>query len=312
MTLVLTLVLTLRRRPGSGKSTLAYPLADRVNELLLGHPVQQHRRATVDAATAVAKRPPARQPQPQAQPRAAPQPRQRRSSSRSSHSSRCSHSSHCSRASVTSTGDEVAICVGLDGWHHTRAELDAFPDPALAHWRRGAPWTFDLASYACFVRALRTCDSGPIWFPTFDHAAKDPAPSDTPILPQHRIVIVEGLYTMLDEDGWRDVAAEMDLRVWVEVPRDVVRARVLRRNTAAGIVTDDETARRRVEESDMVNGDEVYAHRFKVTDTIYPEDKPESPEPDAAPSAAPDAAAPDANGDVFEDDGEQEAVAAPS
>jgi hypothetical protein len=34
------------------------------------------------------------------------------------------------------TGDEVAICVGQDGWHYTRAELDAFPDPKLAHWRR--------------------------------------------------------------------------------------------------------------------------------------------------------------------------------
>jgi hypothetical protein len=31
---------------------------------------------------------------------------------------------------------EVAICVGLDGWHYSRAELDTFPDPSEAHWRR--------------------------------------------------------------------------------------------------------------------------------------------------------------------------------
>lgn len=239
-------------RPGSGKSTLAYPLADRVNELLLGHPPRH--RAILNESTAVAARPP----------RASRLPRTRRSSSASS---------------AFSTDDEVAICVGLDGWHHTRAELDRFPDPEMAHWRRGAAFTFDLEAYSAFVSALRkpVDNAEAIGFPTFDHAAKDPAPSDTPILPQHRIVIVEGLYTMLDRPGWRECADKMDLRVWVEVPRDVVRARVLKRNTEAGIVTDDEVAVRRVEESDMVNGDEVFAHRYKVTDTIEPEDRPVTP-----------------------------------
>lgn len=62
----------------------------------------------------------------------------------------------------------------------------------------------------------------------------------------------------------------MDLRVWVEVPRDVVLERVLKRNTDAGIVTDLTTAKIRVEQSDMVNGDDVFAHRYDPTDTIYP------------------------------------------
>lgn len=225
-----------------------------MNELLLGHPPRH--RAILNESTAVAARPP----------RAPRLARTRRSSS--------------SASSAFSTDDEVAICVGLDGWHYSRAELDRFPDPELAHWRRGAAFTFDQGAYAAFVAALRrplASDTEPIGFPTFDHAAKDPAPSDTPILPQHRIVIVEGLYTLLDAPGWRECAAQMDLRVWVEVPRDVVRARVLKRNTEAGIVTDDEVAKRRVEESDMVNGDEVFAHRYRVTDTIAPEDRPPSP-----------------------------------
>jgi hypothetical protein len=32
--------------------------------------------------------------------------------------------------------DEVAICVGLDGWHYSRADLDGFEDPKEAHYRR--------------------------------------------------------------------------------------------------------------------------------------------------------------------------------
>lgn len=30
----------------------------------------------------------------------------------------------------------VAACIGMDGWHHSRAELDEFPDPAEARRRR--------------------------------------------------------------------------------------------------------------------------------------------------------------------------------
>jgi hypothetical protein len=30
----------------------------------------------------------------------------------------------------------IAACIGMDGWHHSRAELDEFPDPAEAKRRR--------------------------------------------------------------------------------------------------------------------------------------------------------------------------------
>lgn len=32
--------------------------------------------------------------------------------------------------------EEVAICVGLDGWHYSREALDGFEDPGEAHYRR--------------------------------------------------------------------------------------------------------------------------------------------------------------------------------
>lgn len=40
-----------------------------------------------------------------------------------------------------------------DGFHYFRAQLDAMPDPQLAHARRGAEWTFDARAYhACLQR----------------------------------------------------------------------------------------------------------------------------------------------------------------
>ncbi len=117
--------------------------------------------------------------------------------------------------------------------------------------------------------------SPPLPFPTFDHAAKDPAPSPAPIEAHHRVVVIEGLYTMLDAPGWRGAAAAMDLRVWVEVPRAICLRRTLRRNLAAGIVADEASARVRVEAVDMVNGDNVARARYCPTDTIAPADRPE-------------------------------------
>jgi len=50
---------------------------------------------------------------------------------------------------------------------------------------------------------------------------------------------------MLDRDGWRDCAEMMDMRVWVECPRDVCRTRTIERNFAAGIVASREACEER-------------------------------------------------------------------
>jgi pantothenate kinase len=55
------------------------------------------------------------------------------------------------------------------------------------------------------------------------------------LLPAHRIVLVEGLYTCLNINGWEDCAGLMDLRIWVDVDRETARRRVISRNFAAGI-----------------------------------------------------------------------------
>lgn len=79
-----------------------------------------------------------------------------------------------------------AIVVGLDGWHLTRAQLDALPDPKLAHDRRGIHWTFDGRSYVDFCCTLRedlTSTTPVITAPSFDHALKDPTENAVSIYP---------------------------------------------------------------------------------------------------------------------------------
>lgn len=113
---------------------------------------------------------------------------------------------------------------------------------------QGAAFTFNAPSYTAFIRALRASPPPPsIPFPTFDHALKDPLPSPHPIQPHHRVVVVEGLYTLLDADGWREAAGEMDERVWVECEAGVARARLVARHLESGVEEEVGAAERRGE-----------------------------------------------------------------
>ncbi|CAI4215410.1 unnamed protein product [Parascedosporium putredinis] len=146
--------------------------------------------------------------------------------------------------------------IPMDGYHFTRAQLSAMPDPATAHARRGAAFTFDAYAFLSLIRSLRepvTPGSPSIYAPSFDHAVKDPKPDDIEILPSHRVVVVEGNYLALDEDVWRDAAGLFDELWFVDVDFDVAKRRLIVRHLAAGLAENEEAAERRAAENDLVN-----------------------------------------------------------
>jgi pantothenate kinase len=146
-----------------------------------------------------------------------------------------------------------AILVGQDGWHLTRAQLDAMPDPQLAHDRRGAHWTFDGQGYVSFISQLREpiSDTTTITAPSFDHALKDPTPDAVTILPEHRIVVIEGLYAFLSLPPWREAGKLLDERWLVEIDQTVASDRVVKRHVATGVTKDLEEAQWRAAENDI-------------------------------------------------------------
>lgn len=164
----------------------------------------------------------------------------------------------------------------MDGYHLTRAQLSALPDPATAHARRGAEFTFDGASFLNLIKSLRDTPSqpqqaAPIYAPSFDHAIKDPVEHSIPILPlpAHRIVVIEGIYVLLDREPWRTAAGMMDLRVYIRVDFEAARRRLVRRHVAAGIARDEEEADRRARENDLVNGEMIEGLLLPVDETVY-------------------------------------------
>ncbi|KAH6604570.1 hypothetical protein Trco_006277 [Trichoderma cornu-damae] len=164
----------------------------------------------------------------------------------------------------------AAAFVPMDGFHLTRAALSAMPDPATAHARRGAPFTFDAPKFLSLVRSLRgpVSPSATIFAPSFDHAVKDPKEDDIAVLPTHRIVVLEGNYLALDKDVWRDAAALLDELWFVEVDFEVARGRLRERHVRAGIVETLEEGDRRAMESDLVNGREVVDYRLQVHELV--------------------------------------------
>ncbi|KAF2035603.1 hypothetical protein EK21DRAFT_96804 [Setomelanomma holmii] len=165
----------------------------------------------------------------------------------------------------------------MDGYHLSRAQLDAMPDPVHAHARRGAAFTFDGDSFFKLVKKLRepVCpETQTLYAPSFDHAIKDPVDDDISIAPSVRIVIFEGNYCSLDKEPWKDAAEMMDERWFVDVDFEVARKRLIYRHIKAGIAANEEEAGKRADENDLVNGQEINDHRLDVHELVKSQEDP--------------------------------------
>ncbi|KAF4119863.1 ArgK protein [Geosmithia morbida] len=163
-----------------------------------------------------------------------------------------------------------------DGFHHTKAKLSTFDDPDYAFHRRGAPFTFDVEAFISLVMRLRDtpvtdCDEPEVVItaPSFDHAIGDPIPDAISISSRCRVVIVEGNYTLLDQDPWRRIAEVVDDKWFVDIQPEVARERLSRRHLQAGIEKTPEKARQRAEENDLPNGEMIRSHLIRPDIRIF-------------------------------------------
>ena len=159
----------------------------------------------------------------------------------------------------------------MDGYHLTRAQLSAMPDPTTAHARRGAAFTFDSTAFLHLVQRLREplCpETATFYAPSFDHAVKDPVADDIAIHPTARVVVFEGNYLSLGQGDWAVAAKLMDELWFVEVDFAVARERLVARHVKAGIAKNEEEARKRADENDLVNGKEIVEQRLHVDEVV--------------------------------------------
>ena len=165
----------------------------------------------------------------------------------------------------------VAAFIPMDGYHLTRAQLSAMPDPVNAHARRGAEFTFDGPGFLTLVKKLREPllpESSIIHAPSFDHKIKDPVENDIPIYPTMRIIVFEGNYLSLNKSPWNKAAELMDELWFVQVDEDIAKRRLVERHVRTGVAENEEAAAKRVEESDLLNGKEIINDRLKVSEIV--------------------------------------------
>lgn len=165
----------------------------------------------------------------------------------------------------------IATALPMDGYHYTRAQLAAMPDPAHAAARRGAAFTFDGHKFLQLVRALRN-PLGPgaksLYAPSFDHAVKDPVDDDIVIPVTNRVIFFEGNYLSLNKEPWNEIAGLMDELWFVDVDFEIARKRLVRRHVKAGIAKDETEASKRAEQNDLVNGREIVDFQLPVQEVV--------------------------------------------
>lgn len=130
---------------------------------------------------------------------------------------------------VAALGAE-AVLVGMDGYHLAQVELERLGRTE----RKGAPDTFDAAGYVHLLRRIREQRDETVYAPEFRREIEEPIAGAVPVRPEHRYVVTEGNYLLLDQKPWHEVRALLS-ETWFLSPDETLRRdRLIARHRAFG------------------------------------------------------------------------------
>jgi pantothenate kinase len=115
--------------------------------------------------------------------------------------------------------------------------------------RKGAPDTFDAESFVGLVKRSQTEPT--VKVPVFDRENDRVIPNAAEIAPHHRTLVAEGNYLLLDQTPWHQLADIWAVQVFLDVPADRLRSRLVQRWRDHGLSQVD--AERRTAENDLPN-----------------------------------------------------------
>lgn len=154
---------------------------------------------------------------------------------------------------------EVAVALGMDGFHLSKAQLAQMPNPAEAFARRGAPWTFDAAGFRQHIMRVRSAyQSQAVTWPDFAHEVGDPMPDAIVVPATAQVVIVEGLYVLYQGDEWAGIHQLFDECWFLDTPYAIAIERLAQRHMQAWGFTRAQ-AEHRIATSDGLNAQLVQA-----------------------------------------------------
>ena len=117
------------------------------------------------------------------------------------------------------------------------------------------PHTFEGAAFADFLAALKAT-TGPMSGPGYSRKIEDVVEGAFTVPAEARLLVVEGNYLLLPTAPWGAVRPLLERAIFIDVPRETVRARLMKRHAEEGLFTD-ERNRAHIERVDLPNYDTV-------------------------------------------------------
>jgi pantothenate kinase len=158
---------------------------------------------------------------------------------------------------VAAIGADAAY-VPMDGFHVRHSKLEALGTAA----DKGMPHTFEGGAFADFLAALKVA-SGPMSGPGYSRKIEDVVEDAFTVQASAKLLVVEGNYLLLMTAPWWRVRPLVDRAMFLDVPRELVRARLLKRHAEEGLFTE-ERNRAHVERVDLANYDLVSRSRSRA------------------------------------------------
>ncbi|WEJ59072.1 nucleoside/nucleotide kinase family protein [Devosia sp. FJ2-5-3] len=155
-----------------------------------------------------------------------------------------------------------AALVPMDGFHMKHAKIEAMGQADY----KGAPHTFEGAAFVSFLHHLKHA-TGPVSGPGYSRKIEDVVENAFTIQPEARVLVVEGNYLLLTEGPWAGVKALLDYAVFLDVPRNVIERRLLRRHGEEGLFSE-ERNRAHIARNDLPNYDLVDGSKDRA-DVIF-------------------------------------------
>jgi pantothenate kinase len=125
--------------------------------------------------------------------------------------------------------DLLAI-LPMDGFHMSNEELLELG----RRDRKGAPDTFDVASFTQTLAAIKVSDGEDIKFPIFKREIEASIPDAGVIPAKATLIIVEGNYLLHDQSGWEQVGGYLDESWYLQVDDELRMQRLIARHIAFG------------------------------------------------------------------------------
>jgi pantothenate kinase len=163
---------------------------------------------------------------------------------------------HNLAAELVSEG-ETAIVVPMDGFHFDDSVLNARGHRP----RKGAPFTFDAAGFETLLKRIKAREPE-VAIAVFDRTLELSRAAADIVDEKAKFVLVEGNYLLLAEEPWSRLSALFDFSVSIDVPRDELERRLIRRWLDHGF--DMEYAKNWVASNDLLNIDAVISGSAKA------------------------------------------------